>query len=111
MKPLELSFRCFTLLCICETNETRTNPLIRLRNILYVIVALFFVNAANCAGIVFIIKNFSTDLAGSLCALFQAGALCEGVYTYIVGFILRKEIQQSFADLRNIYEKSKAIKY
>lgn len=106
MKPLKASFDVFKLFCICPVDRSASRWM-KIRNILFAILALIFMLAANVVSIAFAIKYFFTDLAGSLHGVFQAAVAIEVIYTLIVGYVIRADIQKIFSNFQFFYDSRK----
>lgn len=106
MQPLERSYRIFTWLCICPP-DTSASEWIKLKNILFSILALFFLSTANVSSFAYAIKYFHVDLANSLCATYQLAGLFSTFHALLTAYVVRDDITNTFVAFRNFYNASK----
>lgn len=103
MNILESSHKRFILLGICPSNSD--NPFIKFRNIA-LSVALFAINVVSAIGsVIFVFRNSSTNLEGSLHGAMTVTASTAVLYMTIVAIILRHEIDDNFSAFQTIYDK------
>lgn len=107
MKPLLFHQRIWTWLSVCSIGHANQSKWWKL---LYGMVTLglctgFFSEVIGSA--TYIIKYLSIDSTGSLHALFQMSSQTALSYVVINGFISRHKILKIFAQLTELYQKSK----
>lgn len=106
MKPLVISHRILTWLCMCPADESTR----RSTKIFYAIFGLtiFSINLCNIsAGTAFVLKFISTDLESALYGVFNAIAPASMMYVMIATLFLRYEVKGIFDKLSRIYDASK----
>lgn len=106
MIPLAFHQRMWTLLCVCPLNKDSTTwkrwfCVIFLSTIFVLNVSLVL------SSITFVSEFWSSDLKGSLHALFQLATHMGVVYVVIVQIMFRQRIAAIFAQLQQIYHKCK----
>lgn len=106
MVPLAIHKRVWTWLCVYPIDESTS----KWKKLVYIIFTLVIL-AANLsiipASVAFAMKFVSTDLEGSLHALFQITACTGIIFAMFSGFILRHKISTIFEQLTEIYNRSK----
>lgn len=106
MIPLVAHRRIWTWLGLCSFEENTS----KLAKMIYISfnLSLFttFVGAV-LASAEFVRQSLSTDLEGSLHALFQLTAYTGVVYVTIITFVFRHKITEIFDQLTEIYRKCK----
>lgn len=103
MKILESFHNRFILLGICPSNSD--DPLIKFRNVA-LSATLFVMNIVSAtASLIFVFRNTSTNLEGSLHGAMSATATLAVLYMTIMAFILRYEIDDTFVAFQDIYDK------
>lgn len=105
MKPLLTSQQVLTWLCMCATDDSTSKPK-RMCYAAFTLIVGTIISAALLVSIGFIIKNFSTDFAGCLYAVFQVAAHIAILNLIIVGLINRNRIADLFAELSKLYNAS-----
>lgn len=108
MKPLELNYQAFVLLCICPPNAG-SSIWIKLKKIAYSVLTVLTLSTAIISTTAFIVKNFATNLERTLIAGYQFGSLFYFLYTLLVSYTVRHEIKQIFDDFKAFFDKSKAF--
>lgn len=106
MNPLETNKKVLIWLCLCPAEKSTKWT----RKLIYIIFALIILTGNLCAfgtSVAYFLRYVSTDLEGSLYALYQIGAFYALIYMTITAFYLRQEILALFDSLTKIYEKCK----
>lgn len=106
MKPLETNQRILTWLCGCPPNEFDGKwQKIAYKFFTFNIIATL--SLAVIAGAIFIHRNLSIDLEGTLFSLFHTLAAISMIYQCIVTVMLCDELNNIFQGLSIIYDASK----
>lgn len=108
MRPLQTIERVLIWLCLLSADK----PISNWTKLIYFVLTSVVVtsNMAFLATSVTIFMRFySTDLDGSLYALFQITGILPIIAMIIVSFCLRKKIEMIFEKFRKIYAKRKKM--
>lgn len=109
MKILESFHNRFILLGICPSNSD--NPFIKFRNVA-LSATLFTMNICSAtASLIFVFRNSSTNLEGSLHGAMSATATLAVLYMTVMAFILRHDIDNTFLAFQDIYDKCMCLNY
>lgn len=105
MKVLKTSQRMLTLLCICPWDES-TSKLKRLTIIGFALTIFTLVIFGDSVSIVFFVRSMSVNMKECLYSVFQVAALTCAGYTFVSGFILKKQVNNIFIQLTAIHNIS-----
>lgn len=104
MIPLVAHRRIWTCLGLCSFDENSTK-LAKMAYILFNFSLFASFVGAVLASAEFVRQSFSTDLEGSLHALFQLTAYIGVVYVAIITVVVRHKVTHIFEQLTEIYRK------
>lgn len=106
MEVFSESSRILTLFSICPTDDT-VNRWIKFRNVLIPILSLLIFVSFIGSAIAFSWHYLTTNLAAALYAIITIAAGSVSVYTLVAGYLLRKNILETFATFQTFYDTSK----
>lgn len=95
--------RLFIQFCIYDEDTDQT---IRLKPILITLISVSVLFLGFLSSLVYFFKFLLVDLESSLFALWQIFALFSPVFTWVVGFCIRKQIQNTFNKIEDIFNAS-----
>lgn len=106
MKPLQENNRTFTLLGICSTAKSMD----RWKILFYIFVSISCPSISFIgliASSVFFLRNFTTDLANTICVGYEIVAMMIALYSLIIAHIKRDDLKRIFDDFQDFYNTSK----
>lgn len=109
MKPLRESYQLFVFFYVCPPDKPICRWLKLINHFLTISCVIVLFMALISSGI-FVIKNFSTDLANAICAYYQIAGLISSIYSIITSYIKRADIKKIFDNFQLFYDASKIKK-
>lgn len=108
MKPLVTNQKVLTWICICpvDKNATKFEKSARIGITSLIVITLF---CGFIASVVFFVKFVSIDLEKSLYTVFQIVGTLLILYSFIVLYLFRNEINAIFEHLTEIYDECKLL--
>lgn len=108
MKPLLSIQRSMIWACFCRENENEDKWRKR-AYILFSCTSIVFSAFAFGVSVAFLVKYLSIDLEESLYAVFQIFAAILMIYTFIVGFFSKNQINVIFKSLAELHSECKFL--
>lgn len=106
MKRLKEIYQIFVLLCICPPVKSLKFRI----KMIYILISVFCSILLICALIanaVYLMRNLLTDLASTVCAIYQVVALVSGLYSFFLAHVKRHDFKRDFDDFQTFYDTSK----